>query len=194
MKQRQAGFTLMEMIGVVAVIAILASMATPMIFDAIRNARITAFVEDVNVLRTAVARFYEDTGNFPDHEPTSTSTASHQLLSDNPNSAIAGWNGPYLEAELENPFSEGGFRRIQVETDANYQFDLDGDGNMDTSRAVVLRVDGVSDTEARRVSDILDGDADVVTGNGAWNVAGRVKRHGTTGNHASIMLIYIAQD
>ncbi|MEO0574249.1 MAG: prepilin-type N-terminal cleavage/methylation domain-containing protein [Pseudomonadota bacterium] len=194
MKQRQAGFTLMEMIGVVAVIAILASMATPMIFDAIRNARITAFVEDVNVMRTAVARFYEDTGDFPDHEPTSSNAGNHQLLSDNPSSPIAGWNGPYIEAELGNPFNEDGFRRIQVETGADYQFDLDGDGTVDTSSAVVLRVDGVSDTEARRVSDILDGDADVTTGNGAWNAAGRVKRYGANSDHASIMLVYIAQD
>ncbi|MEL6869508.1 MAG: type II secretion system protein [Pseudomonadota bacterium] len=189
MKQRQAGFTLMEMIGVVAVIAILASMATPMIFDAIRNARVTAFVEDVNVVRTAVARYYQDTSSFPDHRNNTTNLSQRRLLSNNPASPVGGWNGPYLETDLENPFNEGSFGGVLFESNANYQFDLDGDGNIDTTRVSVLRMDGVSDSEAKKISNILDGDGDVTTGNGAWNVAGRVKRYGSGG-----IIVYLAQE
>ncbi len=194
MKRKQQGFTLMEMIGVVAVIAILASMATPMIFDAIRNARIASFVEDVTVIRTAVARYYQDTGNFPVHIPTSTSDRQHLLLRNSTTAPVGGWDGPYIEKEVDNPFQDGGYRSVQASTSPDYQFDLDGDGNMDTTNAVFIRMDNVTDLEAQRISNILDGDGDVTTGNGAWNRAGRVKRHGTTGNHSHVTLIYLSRN
>lgn len=194
MKHKQQGFTLMEMIGVVAVIAILASMATPMIFDAIRNARVAAFVEDVTVIRTAVARYYEDTGSFPTHIPTSTTDGQRLLLTNGTSSPTGGWSGPYLDKDVDNPFRDGGYRAVMVTADANYQFDLDGDGNMDTTSASLIRVDNVTDLDAQRISNILDGDGDVTSGNGAWNVAGRVKRHGTTGNHSHILLIYLSRN
>ncbi|MEL6949990.1 MAG: prepilin-type N-terminal cleavage/methylation domain-containing protein [Pseudomonadota bacterium] len=193
MRQRQAGFTLMEMIGVVAVIAILASMATPMIFDAIRNARVTAFVEDVNVARTAVARYYEDTGQFPTHIPTDTRDGRRTLISNSASNPIGGWNGPYLETDISNPFDEGGYRAILTSGNANYQFDLDGDGTIDTTTVAVMRIDNVSDAQARKISDILDGDADTTTGNGAWYASGRVKKFGARQNDRRL-LIFLSRE
>ena len=193
MQQRQAGFTLMEMIGVVAVIAILASMATPMIFDAIRNARVTAFLEDVNVMRTAVARYYEDTGDFPQHIPTDARDGRRALISNSNNNPIGGWNGPYIETDLENPFVDGGYRAVLNSNNANYQFDLDGDGTVDTSRVAVLRIDGASETEARKISDIMDGDGDVDSGAGAWFASGRVKKFGARQNDRRL-LIFLSRE
>lgn len=191
MKKSQSGFTLMEMIGVVAVIAILASMATPMIFDAIRNARISAFVEDINVARTAVASYYADTGTFPNHNPDDTGNG-RVLMRDHATTPIGGWSGPYLEKELSHPFGDD-LIRIYDTTTAAYQFDLDGDGNMDTQRVSVLRLDDVSDLNAKKLSEILDSDTHITTGDAAWNKAGRVKRYGTNGDHASILLIYLSR-
>ncbi len=193
MRKQQAGFTLMEMIGVVAVIAILASMATPMIFDAIRNARVTAFVEDVNVARTAVARYYEDTGQFPTHIPTDARDGRRTLISNSASNPIGGWNGPYLEMDISNPFDEGGYRAILSSGNANYQFDLDGDGNVDTSTAAFMRMDNVTEAQARKISDILDGDGDVTSGNGAWYAAGRVKKFGARQNDRRL-LIFLSRE
>ena len=190
---KERGFTLMEMIGVMAVIAILVSVATPMIFDAIRNAKATAFVEDVNQLKGAVAQYYEDTGNFPTHIPTDDRVQYRQLMKDNPDNPIGGWDGPYLEKEMDNPFTEGGYRAVLSSANANYQFDLDGDGTVDTSSVAFIRVDGVSDEEAKAISDIFDNDGNVDSGNGAWNAAGRVKRYGVNSDSTSILLIYIAE-
>ena len=193
MDRRQSGFTLMEMIGVVAVIAILASIATPMIFDTIRNARVTAFVQDVNVLRTAVARYYQHTGQFPVHIPTDTRDGRRLLLKNSTTAPVGGWDGPYLEKEFANPFNPTGYRSVFSTTDANYQFDLDGDGAPDTTRASLIRIDNVGDEEARMISDIVDGDGDEASGNNAWNKAGRVKRYGVNGDHPSIVLIYLTK-
>ncbi|MEM7279618.1 MAG: prepilin-type N-terminal cleavage/methylation domain-containing protein [Pseudomonadota bacterium] len=193
MKHKQQGFTLMEMIGVIAVIAILASMATPMIFEAIRNAKISAFVEDVNVLRTSVASYYEDTGQFPVHIPNDSRDGRKLLTSNGTARPVAGWDGPYIEKEFANPFRENGYRAVLTSGNANYQFDLDGDGSADTSGVAVIRVDNVSDTDAKRISDILDGDGDVDSGDGAWNKAGRVKRYGVAGTHRHVLIIFLSR-
>lgn len=189
---KHQGFTLMEMIGVMAVIAILASVATPTIIGAIRNAKITTFAEDVNSIRSAVASFYEDTGRFPVHVATNANQNQKQLMK-NTATPIGGWDGPYLEKNLTNPFSVGSYIAILSTTNANYQFDLDGDGTVDTSGVSVIRLDQVSNEEARKISDILDTDGDVTAGSGAWNASGRVKRYGTASNHAHILLIYISK-
>ena len=190
---RNRGFTLIEMIGVVAVIGILASVAAPMIFEAIRNARVTAFVEEANALRTAVTNYYNDTGALPNQRPTSAQ-ANQKVLMSNPAAApVAGWNGPYIEKDITNPFSPGSNRGVWATNNANYQFDLDGDGTADTTRVSVLRMDGVSAADAQRVSDILDGDGDNTTGTTAWFAAGRVKRFGGNEN-SGILLVYLARE
>ena len=57
-KSNQA-FTLIEMIGVLAVIAILASMLIPKIFEAINSARINNTVQSYNAVKTAVLKARE---------------------------------------------------------------------------------------------------------------------------------------
>jgi len=63
-KSSQA-FTLIEMIGVLAVIAILASMLIPKIFDAINSARINNAAVSCNTVKTALADHYSKFGNLP---------------------------------------------------------------------------------------------------------------------------------
>jgi len=190
---KQRGFTLMEMIGVMAVIAILVSVATPMIFDAIRNAKVTAFVEDVNMIKGAVAQYYEDTGNFPTHIPSDTRDRNKRLMKNDATSPVSGWDGPYLEKDLGNPFTEGAYAAVLVSTNANYQFDLDGDGTADTSSVAFIRVDQVSDEEAKSISDIFDNDGGVDSGSDAWNAGGRVKRYGVNSDHTHVLLIYVSK-
>ena len=190
---KQRGFTLMEMIGVMAVIAILVSVATPMIFDAIRNAKVTAFVEDVNMIKGAVAQYYEDTGNFPTHIPSDNRDRNKRLMKNDSSSPVNGWDGPYLEKDLGNPFTEGAYAAVLVSSNANYQFDLDGDGSADTTNVAFIRVDQVSDEEAKAISDIFDNDGGVDSGSDAWNAGGRVKRYGVNSDHAHSLLIYISK-
>src|SRR5437867_4153182 len=61
-KSARKGFTLIEMIGVLAVIAILASLLIPKIYEAINNSRISNSVLSYNTVKTALADHYAKYG------------------------------------------------------------------------------------------------------------------------------------
>ena len=68
---RTAGFTLIEIIVVIAVIAILAAIMTPSIIKNIDDSRVARAKNDVQVLGAAIADFYKDTGKWPaDDDPS----------------------------------------------------------------------------------------------------------------------------
>ncbi len=192
MQGRQSGFTLMEVIGVLAVIAIIAAVATPQIFQAIQDAKVTALVQEANDLKAAVARYYKDTGTWPRHIPSSSHNHQRQLMrnSDSGGNEIPGWDGPYIEAELQNPITPGGYLDVQVTSHSAFACDLDGDGNQDGT-FITYRVDGVSNDIAQDISNMLDKDGVETTGDADWKKAGRVKRY--AGTHASILIMCLAR-
>jgi len=63
-KSNQA-FTLIEMIGVLAVIAILASMLIPKIFESINSARVNNGAVSCNTVKTSIADHYAKAGTLP---------------------------------------------------------------------------------------------------------------------------------
>ena len=182
------GFTLMEVIGVLAVIAIIAAVATPQIFQAIQDAKVTALVQEANDLKSAVARYYKDTGTWPRHTPSSNRNGQKQLMvnSDRRGNQIQGWDGPYIEAELQNPITAGAYMDLRVTDDRRIACDLDGDRSIDGT-FITLRVDGVSDDIAEEISNMLDKDG----GERNWMSAGRVKR--LNNNHRSALVMCLAR-
>ncbi len=62
--RKSAGFTLVEMIGVLAVIAILASMLVPRVFQAISDSKVNNAATSLNSLKAAVNEYYGKYGRF----------------------------------------------------------------------------------------------------------------------------------
>ncbi len=109
------GFTLIEMIGVLAVVAVLAAMILPKVFDVIAESRVTALAASVKAYETAVTKYYGDLGTLlplnasgiPTGESTGNSSTARSMAarltlsrSDSLVTSNGLWpkfRGPYLE-------------------------------------------------------------------------------------------------
>jgi general secretion pathway protein G len=63
---RDKGFTLLELLFVLTIIALLAGIAVPMFGGSIDRARESALKEDLRTFRKAIDDYYADAGKYPD--------------------------------------------------------------------------------------------------------------------------------
>lgn len=63
--RRRRGFTLVEVLVVLAVIALLITVAMPSYLERIEDARVHVLRENLKVMRMAIDRFHADTGRYP---------------------------------------------------------------------------------------------------------------------------------
>jgi general secretion pathway protein G len=64
--RRKRGFTLIEMLVVMAIVALLLSLAAPRYFASLDRAKDVALEENLKVLRVTLDRYYADKGRYPD--------------------------------------------------------------------------------------------------------------------------------
>ncbi|WP_153118097.1 type II secretion system protein [Rhodocyclus tenuis] len=62
---RLRGFTLIEMLVVMAIVALLLSLAMPRYFGALDRSKETVLRENLKVVRITIDKFYSDTGRYP---------------------------------------------------------------------------------------------------------------------------------
>ena len=90
-KRRYAGFTIIEVMAVIVIIGILASIVAVNVIGRINKARATATKANLKMLHSAVIQFKLDTGRYPAEE-----TGLQELI-EQPTD-VTGWNtGGYLE-------------------------------------------------------------------------------------------------
>ena len=85
-----AGFTLIEILVVMAIIGMLAVMVVPNIFNQQAGAQRDAALSQISALEVALDTYRLDVGEYPD---------SLEGLVEN-DSGRAAWNGPYLRREV----------------------------------------------------------------------------------------------
>lgn len=64
--RREGGFTLVELLVVLAIMTLLLGLALPRYFHVIESSKETVLVENLRITREAIDKFYGDTGRYPD--------------------------------------------------------------------------------------------------------------------------------
>ncbi len=65
-KKPARGFTLIELIVVMAIVALLASIAAPRYFNSLHKSKETALLSSLNTMRDAIDQYAADKGRYPD--------------------------------------------------------------------------------------------------------------------------------
>jgi type II secretory pathway pseudopilin PulG len=193
-KQSQA-FTLVEMVGVLAVIGILTAMLIPKVFETINTARINAAAAAVNTVKSAVAAHYAKFGGFAD---TTGALLTPATVDANADAANFDENVLLNDSMLEKAFAvkigdqvpatnKVVVCKIETAADAaavtvtSASYDLDGAGSVETNDGALLCecvITGVSASDAYALKVQIDG-ADLVAAKaikkGDSATAGRVK-------------------
>lgn len=112
-KRKRKGFTLIEMVVVLAIIASLAAFLTPMVLDYIKEGRLRTAQNDVQQIASGITNFYRDLGTWPVHTavPLRASNATLKILSTDGtapsiNSSLT-WDVANSVATLKNSVHDG---------------------------------------------------------------------------------------
>lgn len=92
-KPNSEGFTLLELLVVVAIIALLAALVGPRLFGNVAKSEVTAAKAQIESFSRAIESYRLDTGKFPDP------AVGLQALVTKP-ADMPRWNGPYLQKEV----------------------------------------------------------------------------------------------
>jgi general secretion pathway protein G len=90
----KAGYSLLEILIVLAIIALIVALVGPQLFAQFDRAKVTTARVQVKSLETALQTMELDIGRYP------TQAEGLPMLVNADRKAVAGWNGPYLNGSL----------------------------------------------------------------------------------------------
>lgn len=204
-QSKSQGFTLIEMVGVLAIIAVLSALLVPRIFSAINESRLNGAITSINSAKTAAVAYYGKYGKFGGYNGVDLTTTN------------ADWDLVLLqEGLLEKPFetkisnlSSTNAHQIQlvagvgsttVATEANAAYNLDNNSTSpnpanDASGKWVIQalIQGVNIDDAIELNNRIDGDLDPVQkGSTSANTLGRVKYTAPASDNTVDVRVYLA--
>lgn len=104
MRNDERGFTFIELLMVLTIVAILARLAVPALLDARLKAKVARVEADLSVLVTASSKLYSDTGQYPLHLLEDPCQASGEAFVTDcsvglfcNDGSFTNWHGPYIE-------------------------------------------------------------------------------------------------
>ncbi len=194
-------FTLIEMIGVLAVIAILAALLIPKVFGAINDARINSAVVGCQTVKTALVDHYGKFGRWD---------CTNGVVLPSFATPFSGYDTNVLMVEslLDKPFvtKVGTNSVIQVRscvaataavdgTAAGYNLSGNAAGNNEATGQYVIEavIYNVAESDAQAISQRIDGQSLSTAGvtPGGADLLGRVKYAAPTGGAGGVTTVYV---
>jgi len=195
-RRQSAGFTLIEMIGVLAVIAILAALLVPKVTQAISDAKVNNAISTYQTIATAAASHYAKYNAFNIVTNTvQTITAGAPLTSWD---TVALLPEGFLDAPVALKVGTSSVLQVSLGEGnaisgaaAGYLLDGVNNGTSGNSYTVELIINGIAQQDAYDLASRLDGTGLAGTAPAATITAGRVvyKETGTTGSGTVYMYV-----
>ena len=113
------GFTLIEILVVVVIIAILAAVVVPNVLSRIGDAKAGAATSDIKTLDDAIDQYHLDTGTLPPNLDALISNPGDQK-----------WHDPYLKGQTTTPMDQWNHPYIyKVPGDNGREYDISSQGD-----------------------------------------------------------------
>lgn len=127
------GFTLVELILIVAIIGVLSAIAIPLYADYVEKTRVTLAIEDISAMTPIITQYYEDNRDYPD-----------SLADVGMGAKLDPWEKPYAYLNL-NKNGNGGARRDKNLNPLNSDFDLYSTGKDGKTKLPISQKDSLDD-------------------------------------------------
>lgn len=106
--RREAGFTLLEMITVVAIMGILVAVALPNYKVAIIQSKEAVLRENLYRFRELIDQYYADKGRYPEALETLVGDGYMRRIPVDPMTGAADWEVEYAEPDPDDPDAQPG--------------------------------------------------------------------------------------
>jgi general secretion pathway protein G len=110
---REAGFTLLELITVVAIISILVSIALPNYRGALMQSREAVLKEDLYRFRDLIDQYYADKGKYPASLEALIEDGYLKKMPIDPMTGQADWEAVPAESDPDNPTETPGIQDVR---------------------------------------------------------------------------------
>lgn len=113
-RRRQAGYSLLEILVVLAIIGVLATLVGPRLFNQVDRSKVTAAKAQARSLKTSLDAMRLDLGRYPTREE------GLSILSTPPSEPGASslWAGPYIDGEIPNDPWGNPYRYVEPAKDS----------------------------------------------------------------------------
>jgi len=111
---RRNGFTLLELLFVLTIVALLAGIAVPMFGSSIDRARESALKEDLRAFRKAIDDYYADAGKYPDEI---SALIQKRYLRSIPPDPITDKRDSWIYVREESERGQGGIIDVRIDSD-----------------------------------------------------------------------------